>query len=71
MLNHKVEAFARVGAVADDVAQAENLFDALTAGIGKNSLERFQIAVNVADNSPFQITARFGALGGWRSGGKT
>ena len=69
LLDHQVEAFARVRAVADDVAQAENLFHALPAHVGQHRLERFQVAVNIADYGPFQFTARFGASSIWSSGG--
>jgi hypothetical protein len=30
----------------------------LPARIGKHRLERFQVAVNITDNRPFQFTAR-------------
>jgi hypothetical protein len=69
-VDHKVEALARVWTVADDVAEAENLFDALTARVFQDGLERFQIAVNIANDGPFQFTARFGALADNRSGGR-
>ena len=69
LFNHQVKAFARVRAVADDVAQTENLFHALPARIGKHRLERLHVAVNIADYGPFQFTARFGASSNWSSGG--
>ena len=62
-LDHQVQAFARVRPVADNVAQAENFFHALLAHVGEHRLERFQVAVNIADDGPFQFTARFGASG--------
>jgi hypothetical protein len=40
----------------------------LPARIGEHRLERLHVAVNVADNGPFQFTARFGASGIWNSG---
>jgi hypothetical protein len=40
----------------------------LPARVGQHGLERFQVAVDVADNSPFQLTARFGAWGESLSG---
>ena len=59
-LDHQIEAFTRVGPVTDNVAQAEDFFDALRADVGEHGLERFQVAVNIADNGPFQFTARLG-----------
>ena len=51
-LDHQVEALARVGPVADDVAQAEDFVDALAGDVGKHCLECFQVAVDVADDRP-------------------
>ena len=62
VLDHQVEALARIGPVADNVAQAEDFLDALRANVGEHRLERFQVAVNVADDGPFQLTARFGRV---------
>ena len=45
-----VDALARVGAVADDVAQAIDLFDALRLNVREDGIECFQISVNVADD---------------------
>jgi hypothetical protein len=59
-LDHEIKALAGVGAVADNIAQAEDFLDALSADIVEHGLERFQVAVNIADNSPFQLTARRG-----------
>ena len=61
LLDHQVQAFARVRPIADDVAQAEDFFHALLAHVGEHRLECFQVAVNIADDRPFQFTARFGA----------
>jgi hypothetical protein len=36
----------------------------LPLGIGENCLEGLQVAVNIADDGPFQFTARFGASAG-------
>ena len=60
VLDHQVEALARIGAVADNVAQAEDLVDALAADVGKHRLESLQVAVDVADDGPFQDAAGLG-----------
>ncbi len=70
LLDNEIQAFARVGTIANDVAQAEDFFYALTLGIGQHGLETFQIAVNIANYGPFQFTARFGASGVELSDGK-
>jgi hypothetical protein len=59
----QVQTLTWVRTVANDIAQAKNLFYALLARIGKDRPERFQVAVNIADDSPFQFTARFGTSG--------
>jgi hypothetical protein len=66
ILDYFIETFSRFGAVADDIAQAEDLLDALLADVGKDGLERLQIAVDVADDRPFQGQTRFG-MGGAKS----
>ena len=50
---HAIDALARIGTVADDVAQAVDLLDAAGLRIGQHGLERFEVAVDVADNGPF------------------
>src|SRR5690606_33281469 len=52
--HHRVEAFARPRAVADDVAEAKNLIDPLLLDMRENGLERFEVAVDVADDGAFQ-----------------
>ena len=47
--DHLVQALARIGPVADNVAQAVDLADALRADVVEHDPERFQIGVNVAD----------------------
>ena len=47
--HHQVDALARIGPVADDVAQAIDLGDALLPDIRQHGLERFEVAVDVAD----------------------
>lgn len=59
-LDDEVEALTRVGAVADDISQTEDFGCALVADIGQHCLERFQVAVNITDDCPFQFTAHFG-----------
>jgi len=44
LINHQVEAFARIGTISDDVAQTENLFHALPARVGQHRLKRFHVA---------------------------
>jgi hypothetical protein len=56
-----VDALARVGAVADDVAQAINLRDALGLDVRKDSGQRFEIAVDIADQRfHFFVSPRLG-----------
>jgi len=48
-VHHQIDAFSRVGAVADDVPQTKDLGDPFAANVGKHCLQGFQIAVDVAD----------------------
>ena len=48
--DHQVEALARVGAVADDVAQAKHFVDALIGDVRQHGLQGFEVAVDVADD---------------------
>ena len=59
-VDHQIETFTWIRSIANDVAEAENLVDALRPNIGKNRLEGFQVAMNIANDGPFQFTARFG-----------
>jgi hypothetical protein len=52
-LHHHVDAFARIGTVADEVAEAINLGDPLTSNIGKHGLESLEVAMDVADEGSF------------------
>src|SRR5690606_13619393 len=63
VFDHQVEAFARVGSVPDDVPQTKDVFDPLAADVGKYGLERFEIAVNVADNGSFHSAPPFWDVG--------
>ena len=47
--HHQIDALARIRAVADDVAQAIHLGDALLLDIRQNRLEGFEVAVDIAD----------------------
>lgn len=48
-VHDEVNAFGRVGSVADDVAEAVDFCDALTTDIRKDGLKRFEVSVDVAD----------------------
>src|SRR5262249_34387382 len=48
-LHHQVHAFARIGPIADNVAQAIDFLDVLPGDIGQNGLECFEIAMDIAD----------------------
>lgn len=47
-LHDQIQTFARVWPVADDIAQAHDFIDVLASNIRQDSLECFQIAVNIA-----------------------
>ena len=47
--DHLVQALARIGPVADNIAQAIDLADALGADVVEHDPERFQIGMDVAD----------------------
>jgi hypothetical protein len=49
-----IDALARIRAIANDVAEAIDLFNTLIVNVGEHRLERFQVSVNVADDGPFQ-----------------
>jgi len=46
----QIDAGTGVGAVANDVAQTENLVDTLLLDVVKNSTQCFRIAMDIADN---------------------
>ena len=60
VLDDQIETLEGIRSVADNIAQAEDIVDALRANIGKHRLERLQVAVNVANNGPFQVAAGLG-----------
>jgi len=49
----QIEAFTRIGAIANDVAEAEDFVDFLIGDMRKHRLECFQVAMNVADYRAF------------------
>jgi len=49
-LPDQVDAFARIGPVADDVAQTIGFGDALLGNVIEHRLEGLQVAVNIADD---------------------
>ena len=55
LFDHQVKTFARVGAVADDVAETENFVDLLVRNVRKHRLKCFEIAVDVADDCAFHL----------------
>ena len=64
-LAHERQALARLAAVADDVAEAPELVDALLAGVLEHGLERRQVAVDVrydCDAQEWSATRRRGRL---------
>lgn len=48
-VHDEIDAFGRVGSIPDHVAQAVDFCDALTTDIRKDSLKRFEVSVDVAD----------------------
>ena len=49
----QVQTFARIGAVTDHIAQAIHVGDALLSDIVQHDAQRFQIAVDVANQRTF------------------
>ena len=47
--HNQIDALARIRTVADDVAEAEDFVDPLTADIAEHGLKAFEVAMNVAD----------------------
>ena len=48
--HHPVDALPRVGAVADDIAQAIDAIHALAGDVGQDGFQGLQVGVNVADD---------------------
>ena len=51
-VDDQVQAFARVRSVADDIAQANNSIDLLSRDVSKHCSQCFEIAVDVANQTP-------------------
>ena len=62
-LHHQVDALARVRPIADDVPQAVDLGDALLPDIRQHGLERFEIAVDIANQCALHAIAQFTPAG--------
>ena len=67
-LHREIDTFQWVGAVTDDVPQADDLGNALVGDIGKHRLEGFQVAVNITQDRPFHVTTLL-CLNGPSAGG--
>ena len=48
-----LDALARVGTVSNDIAKAEDFIDLLIFDVGQNRSKRFNVSMNVADDSSF------------------
>lgn len=51
LIHYLVEAFARIGAITDDVPQAENLLEPLFLQVRQHNTERLKIGVNITNQS--------------------
>ena len=66
-LHHTIDAFAGIGTVTDDVSQTISLFNPLRLDVSQHRSQRFEVAVNVADQgsqiriSPSQPTRTIAA----------
>ena len=55
--HHRIHRKARIGAVADVVAEKDKTADAGAAGVIEARLERFAVGVNIAEQSyPHELT---------------
>ena len=54
-LAHDVEAFAGVGVVADDVAEADVVGDLVLFGVGEDGLEGLEIGVDVSEDGESHV----------------
>jgi hypothetical protein len=59
-LHDQIDALARIGTVADQVAEAVDLGDSLAADIGKHGLKGLDVAVEIADEGSFHACMTFG-----------
>ena len=59
---HQIQAFHRIRAIADDVAEADDVLDPAPVDLGEDRAEGFEVAVNVTDDRehivPVQKTNR-------------
>ena len=58
---HALHAFVRVGVVADDVTEANEVGASLFAGVGQHRVERFEIGMNVTENREAHVKVRDGS----------
>ena len=58
-LHDQVDAFAGVGTIAHQVAKAVNLGNSLTADVGEDGPEGFEVAMDVADKGSFHARSTF------------
>ena len=56
-LHDQIDALARIGAIADNVTQTEDLCDLLGLNISQDSLEPFEVTMNVTDYGSLHETA--------------
>ena len=54
-LDYLVETFSWIGAVANDIAKAEDLVDILLLNVGQYRLESFQITVNITNQGSSHV----------------
>jgi len=54
-LHRVIDTFERVGAIADNVAEANNFGDILVGDIGQHCLKSFQVAVNITQDRTFHV----------------
>ncbi len=54
-LHDQVDALARIRPIADDVAKTIDLVDPLPADIRQDGLERFEVAMDIADECSLHI----------------
>src|SRR4029079_11865091 len=54
-LADQIEAFHRIGPVADDVAQAKDVLHAAAVNLRQNGGEGFEVAVNITDDREHRL----------------